>query len=348
MVNRLFIEKAAAVLALALVGALPGPVSGASHALIMAIDAYEGPEPLPGVALDVPMAAEIARRMGVPQENTIVRRNRQLTLTGIRTSLNDLLARIEQGDHVFLYYSGHGARIANPRARSGCTEAMVTVNGELLLDIELEQWIARLGQKAGQFVFMNDSCHAGGAVTRDVRFRPKFYKARGSSECTDPVNVSVRSAFKATQPSRSGPNVVGAVESRSGPQAGSGARQGPNVMPGAQSAPDAQPAPRAQSATGPQPAPAPQTFLGPQAVYIAAAKEDEVAFASPEGSVATMAWAACMRASASERGQSAALTAAQLRACAQSRIDQNLKLPRQNITIVGSDQSSVLLRSERR
>lgn len=65
---------------------------------------------------------------------------------------------------------------------------------------------------------------------------------------------------------------------------------------------------------------------GQNFVYIAAAKEDEVAFDSAKtGGVATQAWLACMRGEAQDQDKSGALTAKELVDCAQSKINKNLQ-----------------------
>lgn len=279
MVREIMGKKGLAVFTLAAAIALPSASLAASHALIMAIDAYEGPNPLPGVAFDVPLALEIAKRMGVAPDNTVVRRNRELSLSGLRATMKDLLDRIRTGDLVFIYYSGHGARIVNPKVPSGCTEAMVAVNGDLLLDAEVADWVTALARKASRLVFMNDSCFSGGLVTRgrSPEFLPKVHKMRNSFDCELPVNV--KQLFRK-----------------------------------------------------------PAQTLGTQALYIAAASEEEVAFAGPKGSVGTIAWLACL-----EGGDASISTAEQLRRCAQTRINQDTRFPPQSITIIGSGDSPISL-----
>jgi hypothetical protein len=258
----------------ALAFAFPSIAIAASHALIMAIDAYEGPSPLPGVAHDVPLAVEMARRIGVPKENILLSRNKSLTLPGMRFTLIRFLSQVNVGDEAFVYYSGHGARENNPNTPSGCTEAMVTLNGDLLLDTEIARWLSSVGQKANKLIFMNDSCFSGGAVTRGPNkypeYQPKLYKPGNSTECSDPVNF--KALFKK---------------------------------------PDS---------------------VGTNAVYIAASREDELSFAGPRGSVGTLAWLACLT-----RGSNSILNGDQLRACAQARIDEDRRFPRQRITVLGNN-----------
>jgi hypothetical protein len=177
-----------AVLA-ALAAAFTPAALAASHALILTIDAYEGPSPLPGVAFDGPIAVDMAKRMGVPQGNITVRKNRELTLSGTRAAMKALDSRVQSGDQVFIYYSGHGARARDTKASSGCVESMVTVRGELLPLAEVGGWVTSLTQKAERVIFMNDSCFSGGAVTRGGAYRPKYHKATGLLDCDRPLNV---------------------------------------------------------------------------------------------------------------------------------------------------------------
>jgi len=78
-------------------------------------------------------------------------------------------------------------------------------------------------------------------------------------------------------------------------------------------------------------------------VYIAAAREDEVAFDSAKtGGVATQAWLACLRGEAEDSDRSGALTARELVECAQKRVNKNLArfdgIRPHNITITGNSE----------
>ena len=80
---------------------------------------------------------------------------------------------------------------------------------------------------------------------------------------------------------------------------------------------------------------------GKNFVYIAAAREDEVAFDSAKtGGVATQAWLACLRGEAEDSDRSGALTARELVECAQKRVNKNLArfdgIRPHNITITGN------------
>jgi hypothetical protein len=64
------------------------------------------------------------------------------------------------------------------------------------------------------------------------------------------------------------------------------------------------------------------TGRAPHQVYVAAAAENEVAFATPNGSAATVAWAQCLSDPGTDTDRSGAITARELNACGQARLQQ--------------------------
>jgi hypothetical protein len=169
-----------------------------AHALILTIGAYqEGIPPLKGVVYDAESAALMARALGVPEKNIVSLSDSVLTLAGIRKALDALEARILPHDEVFFYYSGHGTRLlVNDAQVPRCAEALLSVNGEVLLDAELEQRLHRIAEKARRMVVFFDACHSGGVSTRSVgdsRFTPKSFDAPGIESCNKPANALTRS-----------------------------------------------------------------------------------------------------------------------------------------------------------
>lgn len=160
----------------------------ANHALIMTIDYSGTANALPGIDKDGEIASKIAEGMGVPRQNIRWVRNRELTLGGMSSALNDLVQnRISNGDKVFLYYSGHGYQ------RSGgakCMEALVTSDEKFFEDEKLQQALDTLAAKASQVVMFNDSCFSGGAATKDMSRSgddavPKVYTDAKSPSSTE-------------------------------------------------------------------------------------------------------------------------------------------------------------------
>jgi hypothetical protein len=251
------------------------PPSARIHALIMAIGAYEKPFELDGVARDVDTAREIARRMGVKDANMHVLRDGDLTLAGMRGAFDELEAQVLDNDQVFIYYSGHGGRqLIKDEGGERCAESLIAIDGQPLIDAELEARLKQLSAKAQKVVMFIDACHSGGATTRSIgksEYRGKSWNGKGvgADSCANPVNVFTRGI---------------ALSSRS---VGSG---------------------------------------GNNFAYIAAARDNEVSLdQASKGGVASQAWRACMAGAAKDLDGSGGLSVEEIRACAQERIDAQLR-----------------------
>lgn len=176
------LRRVAAAAAL-VAGAAAAPLAHAeNHALIMWIGDYGNPQSnLPGIDLDAANAKKIAAAMGVPAQNVVEVSNRSLTRQAVANALANITRKIQDGDKVFLYYSGHGTQAGGVVAGARCTEAMVVAGEQqpYFLDAELQTALTQLGSKASQVVMMNDSCFSGGAATKDLErgagdAKPKF------------------------------------------------------------------------------------------------------------------------------------------------------------------------------
>ncbi|MBL8483032.1 MAG: caspase family protein [Rhodocyclaceae bacterium] len=267
-------------------GGIAAPALSANHALILTIDYAGTRAELKGIDLDAENARNIALAMGVPPGNIMQVRNQSLTLEGFHAALRGLNDRIQPGDKVFIYYSGHGSQIQGS-GNNKCSEGMLSARGELFSDTNLKQVVGQLASRASQVVMFNDSCFSGGAITSKGAamrslpgFTPKYYegnietRAEASGyRCGEPVNKQFR-------------NLV--VE---------GSRQGANV------------------------------------VYVAASADNEVSFATEQGSTATNAWVACLKAADADR--SGVITAGELKNCAQQLLRRQPM--QQTITVIGNE-----------
>lgn len=175
---------------------LPPPRPSA-HALILAIGDYgPGIPALPGVAHDADNAALMARALGVPAANSLTLRNAELTLAGVRAALDGLESRVMPNDEVFLYYSGHGARLKSFDGRTArCAEALLTADRQALMDDELRERLDRIAARARRVVVFLDACHSGGATTRALaggELTGKFWAKSGAETCERPANALTR------------------------------------------------------------------------------------------------------------------------------------------------------------
>ncbi len=178
------------------------------YALIMTISDYQAGIPkLGGVVHDGESARQMARVMGVKDENIQQYRDAQLDLAGMGHAFDDLEARVAAGDRVFIYYSGHGSRqqVHDPETR--CAESLVTVDGYGFIDAELENRLTRLSSKVQKVIVMIDSCHSGGVTVRGLQgglYTPKYWSKGGEDSCETPVNVLTRDIRTATRSVGSG------------------------------------------------------------------------------------------------------------------------------------------------
>ncbi len=178
------------------------------HALIIGISEYadKSTPPLPGARIDRESATQMAAAMQVPASNITYLQDSQATGANIRKALADMNARVQDGDRVFVHFSGHGTRYNDPVA-GGCIEALLAYDGGTsgtLTNREMSTLLAPITQKTDKLFVMYDACHSGGIVnaasvvrTRgftnpadDGTLRPKF--AAISEECGRPVNVKTR------------------------------------------------------------------------------------------------------------------------------------------------------------
>jgi len=178
------------------------------HALIIGVGRYEDPlvPALPGTKLDKVSATQMAHAMQVPDSNIQYLQDDQATLANIRFALNNLSDRVQDGDRVFIHYSGHGTRSPDPQV-GGCVEALLPYDGMskgVISNSEMAGLLSSITQKTDKLFVMYDACHSGGIVAASVTvrtrgiangndegaLRPKF--AGISEECSKPTNVKTR------------------------------------------------------------------------------------------------------------------------------------------------------------
>ena len=184
------------------------------HALIIGLSRYADPATpqLPGARIDRQSATQMAQAMQVPQSNIRYLQDEQATGSNIRQALQELSDQVQEGDRVFLHFSGHGTRFNDP-AVGGCVEALLAYEGGqsgVITNREMASLLKTITQKTDKLFVMYDACHSGGVVqaASSVRtrgfstasdeglLRPKF--ASISEECSRPVNVKTRSLLSET------------------------------------------------------------------------------------------------------------------------------------------------------
>lgn len=248
---------------------------------------------LKGAPVDATMARAMARRLGVTPGQLLEFHDQQLTLQGMRQAWATLQERIQPGDNVFIYFSGHGAQRSKADG-SGCSEGLVTHDGRMYFDVQLRGQLEQLAQKATRVWMFNDACHAGGAVSKALAVGAPQTKVYPLPLVDDDEAPRTKSN-SATSPDRD--------HTESGWHCG-------------------------------VPVNVAKTFRGfdqqaradTQALYLAAAADNEAAFGTEEGSAATRGWAACLSSGKPHTGDS-------LARCAQQWMQTNLPQFKQTITV---------------
>jgi len=184
------------------------PVRSNRHALIIGISTYADPNTpqLPGVKIDRESATQMARSMQVPTENIQYLQDEQATGDGIRKALAALTDRVQDGDRVFIHYSGHGTRYLDP-ASGNCTEALLAYDGGqsgLISNHEMASMLSGITNHTDKLLVVYDACHSGGVAQAAATLRtrgittssdegalhPKFVNT--TEVCGRPINVKTR------------------------------------------------------------------------------------------------------------------------------------------------------------
>lgn len=254
------------------------------HALIIGISRYADPAtpPLPGARIDKQSATQMAQAMQVPTSNIRYLQDEQATGGNIRKALRELTEQVQDGDRVFIHYSGHGTRFNDPAA-GGCVEALLAYEGgasSVITNREMAGMLESITNKTDKLFVMYDACHSGGLLqaasstrTRGLSnindegvLRPKF--ANISEECGRPVNVKTRNL------------VVEAVAKGTLPQ---------------------------------------------DIIHVSAAQNNEISFDDElKGGLATQFMRDCMLRDAKDLDHSGAISADEIRQCAQEKIDKRM------------------------
>ena len=202
------------------------------HALVIGIGQYSSPDiaALKGIVHDMASARRMAAAMAIPAANITVLRDQEATAARIRGEISALQGRVKEGDRVFIYYSGHGARWYDEAVKAdGCTEGLLASDGQVLSNLEMGQRLAPLARRADKMLVFYDACFSGGVAGAPLRTRsftlggemvtPKFSRAGAPELCAQPSNFRTRSLAQVMQQAQArtwdiGQNVVHVAASR--------------------------------------------------------------------------------------------------------------------------------------
>ncbi len=176
------------------------------HALIIGIGEYNMPgvSSLKGVSKDMETAKDIAMAMSVPESNIQFLRDKDATAEQIRSALQKMNERVQPGDRVFIYYSGHGTRWIDAQVDANtCTEGLLASDGVALTNRQVSELITPIANKTDKLMVFYDACHSGGVANQPMKTRsmksgtttltPKFVGQVSPELCATPTNMKTRS-----------------------------------------------------------------------------------------------------------------------------------------------------------
>lgn len=145
---------------------------GTQRALLIGIESYadfgELWYDLDGPFNDVALVRDVlGLRFDFPAEHITTLLD--ATRRQIEDAFADLIAHTEEGDQVYVHYSGHGSRVADANGDEGPggfdstlvpIDAREDPRGEIL-DDEIALWMHRLRQRTPHVVLFVDACHSG-------------------------------------------------------------------------------------------------------------------------------------------------------------------------------------------
>jgi metacaspase-1 len=163
------------VFVLALAAMLAAAMSEArQRALLIGVADVPNNE-LPGIDLDIDNMKKVAEVMGFASGDIKVLFNEQATYANVRQALATWVRNgVGQGDHVLIYFSGHGTRVPDPENAGGVDDALVLHDVErvhlqgkatlknVLIGHEFGAALAAI--PSHDVLVLVDACHSGSAT----------------------------------------------------------------------------------------------------------------------------------------------------------------------------------------
>jgi Caspase domain len=139
-------------------------VGMSNYAGVRAANKHAGITDLPGVAKDTTFVVDSLGKLGFASERITVLRDSQATGTALRSVIKSLAAQVQPDDAVLIFISGHG--VDKDESASGFGMPVLAdyrLRDPAALDFwELQSFVKNL---RGRVVWINDTCHSGGAAT---------------------------------------------------------------------------------------------------------------------------------------------------------------------------------------
>ena len=128
---------------------------------------------------DIPVVQDFLVANGFVKQNIVTLANQQATCAAITREVENLIAKSQKGDVVYIHFSGHGQQVTDVHGdeEDGFDEAWIPFDAQFayskgkyegqnhILDDQLNGWLrqirAKIG-KEGKLTVVADACHSGG------------------------------------------------------------------------------------------------------------------------------------------------------------------------------------------
>lgn len=168
------------IIILLLLLSVSSPAWAERHALLIGISQYtaggaQNLHDLPGTQNDIALIESVLQsRLGFTPDRIQVLRDAEATHRNIEQAFRSLAQQVQPGDFVYIHYSGHGSYLpdAGGHKRDGAYQTVVSYGARApgraesdldrfdVLDDELNQWLKPIDERAGELIYVADSCHA--------------------------------------------------------------------------------------------------------------------------------------------------------------------------------------------
>ncbi len=156
-------------------------LSATRRALVIGIGAYpaeSGWRQINGDK-DIPVVEDMLLSNGFQKANIVELKNEQATAAAIRREMNALISRAQEGDIIYIHFSGHGQQVTDIHGdeEDGLDEAWIPYDAQFayakgkyegenhIIDDQLNVWLHQLRTrvgKNGKITVVADACHSGG------------------------------------------------------------------------------------------------------------------------------------------------------------------------------------------
>ena len=164
---------------------------------------------------DIPLVEEMLIANGFTKQNIVELKNEQATCAAICREFENLIAKSQTGDYIYIQFSGHGQQITdlNGDEEDNYDEAWIPYDAQFsyakgkyegqnhLVDDRLNNYLHQLRKKIGKdgkILVVADACHSGGGSRAES---DEEYVVRGTSDAFVIPNASAKSQTTIALPS---------------------------------------------------------------------------------------------------------------------------------------------------